>query len=280
MPRTRSMIPRNGTRTRAATAVSRVVERESARAQKRATGMGLPGTGPTIGVPVTPIGPWGPGSPPPGVTVPPSIITPFKPPTVPPQPPPVPAGPVSPPPGAPTTPIGAGAAGIICEQLPPVLREACYAAGGWVEGQLVGGAPGGGNGAPPSMPSCPSGTVRIGDACVSPGDVFPGGAPFTSAAGGQAVQGGFGLPALTPVQESRIRRRCPDGFVLGKDNLCYPRQILPRRSKFRKWRPAARPAVTAGDVKAIRRADRARRRLVELTKDAGAHASLTRPRRK
>jgi hypothetical protein len=130
----------------------------------------------------------------------------------------------------------------------------------------------------PPQAECPPGSFLSRGQCVAPGDIFPGGDPFMQTAGGQAVQGGFGLPAVTPTVFQQPIRRCPRGFVLGLDNLCYPKAILPRRSKLRKHRPPPRPAVTGGDVAAIRRADATRKRLVKLTKAAGAHASL-RPHR-
>lgn len=176
--------------------------------------------------------------------------------------------------GPPTLSISAGdvARGVeqsgACDLLPSeFLREACRAASGAVQG-ITGG--GGGSGPGTTMQTtgteCPSGTIKIGNRCVAPGDAFPGGDPLTTVAGGQTVQGSFGLPAVTPVQEQRVRRKCPGGFVLGKDNLCYPRQILPRRSKFRKWRPSPKPKISAAEWKAIQKAERIAVKLKDLTK--------------
>jgi len=39
--------------------------------------------------------------------------------------------------------------------------------------------------------------------------------------------------------------------VLGEDELCYPRAVLRRDSRFRKWRPGTRPVLTGGEVRAI-----------------------------
>lgn len=115
---------------------------------------------------------------------------------------------------------------------------------------------------------CPPGTFRIPGTgrCISPGDAPPGGDPLMFQAGEQAVQGAFGLPAITPTREQRVHRTCPTGMVLGKDNLCYPRQILSRRSKFRKWRASPRPKVSHADWKAIRKAERIKDKLKDLTK--------------
>jgi len=104
--------------------------------------------------------------------------------------------------------------------------------------------------------------------------------------GGQAVAGGFGLPAFVPDVVGTIQRadgssgsilRCGRGMVLGIDNLCYPKAVMPRRSKFRKWRGQVRPPVSAADGRAIRRAASAKDRVLQLAKDVGLHASKSKP---
>lgn len=158
------------------------------------------------------------------------------------------------------------------------------AIGGAVEG-LFGGGGGDGRarGTQLTAPGgCPKGTIRFGGNCVDPSAVLPGGRPGVFPESGTPVGGGcpdgaprattvgsFGLPAAEPCVETRIHRSCGPGMVLGKDNLCYPRQVLSRRSRFRKWRQPPRPPVTSGDVKAIRRAARTRDRVKELAKDVG-----------
>jgi len=74
---------------------------------------------------------------------------------------------------------------------------------------------------------------------------------------GEAVAGAFGIPAMVPEAQSRTRLSCPPGMVLGRDNLCYPKQVLRRDSRFRKWRPGVRPILTGGERNAIRKAKRA-----------------------
>jgi len=74
--------------------------------------------------------------------------------------------------------------------------------------------------------------------CPAPGS--PDGAPP-----GRAVR--------EPAMMSSIRLKCPPGYVLGRDELCY--FGLPRNSKWRKWRPGRKPKFTAGDLNAIRKAD-------------------------
>lgn len=133
-------------------------------------------------------------------------------------------------------------------------------------------------------------SVRIGGVCVDMLALPPGGRPaITPQVGGpvgQVIMGSFGLPAMVPNQVGQIQRangtvgpilKCNRGFVLGTDNLCYPKQVLPRRSQFRKWRGATRPLISGADVKAIRRAARAKGRVLELAKDIGLHASAKPP---
>lgn len=109
--------------------------------------------------------------------------------------------------------------------------------------------------------------------------VLPGGQLGTIAdTGGSAVVGAFGLPARVPAQVGSITRndgsvgpllRCIAGMVLGKDNLCYPTQVLSPRSKFRKHKRPRRAVVTPGDSTAIARAARAKERVKSLAKDVG-----------
>lgn len=94
---------------------------------------------------------------------------------------------------------------------------------------------------------------------------------------GQAVEGAFGMAAFVPEEEMRLTLVCPPGHVLGDDELCYPKAVLPRRSKFRKWRGEMRPPVSAADAKAIRKAAAAKERVLLLAKSVGLHASKTRP---
>jgi len=95
---------------------------------------------------------------------------------------------------------------------------------------------------------------------------------------GRAVEGAFGLPAFEPEEEMVPTLRCPRGMVLGQDDLCYPKAVLPRRSQWRKWRGQARPPVSAGDARAIRKANAARERVLKLAKNVGLHASKTKPK--
>lgn len=169
-----------------------------------------------------------------------------------------------------------GILGTIGEEILKRRRKPTAGAGGT---PLVG--PTNGAGGP-----CPAGTIRAGSSCVDLMALPPGGSPATFPApgttimgpGGAAVVGSFGLPAIAPQMVSQIVRRCPRGMVLGDDDLCYPKAVLPKRSRFRKWRGEVRPPVTRADVRAIRRAASARERVLELAKDVGLHASKSKPR--
>jgi len=141
-----------------------------------------------------------------------------------------------------------------------------------------GGGTGGGGGdvqIPFTGAGCPSGQVEILGKCVDPGAFLPGGDPFVTKAGGQPVTGAFGFPAQTPDVRSRETRSCGPRMVLGFDNLCYPKAVLPPRSRFRKWRRAPKPIISRRDTVALRIAGRARDRLADAAKDAGLFVSKT-----
>jgi len=102
-------------------------------------------------------------------------------------------------------------------------------------------------------PAGPPGTaVATTTAAVSAGPEF------------QAVAGAFGLPAMAPMAETRQHLDCPRGFVLGLDNLCYPKAILRGNSKFRKWRVGPKPPISAADAKMLRRLDAVRTKVANM----------------
>ena len=179
----------------------------------------------------------------------------------------------SPPPGPGSAPPGGGGGGGIgdiadlgCTFLSGRAREICEGA---VDVLFPGGNGGGGGGGFAPGDRCPKGKVRFGNKCVDPMAALPGGDPLFTDAGGVAVQGAFGMPAIVPNVEERIHRTCPAGMVLGDDNLCYPKAILGRRNRFRKWRQPPRPPITRADQKAIRRAEKAKKKIKSLGKDVG-----------
>jgi len=106
---------------------------------------------------------------------------------------------------------------------------------------------------------CPAGFEWDGMQCKKGGlegfveRTLPGGETgYGSDVYGQAVMGAFGKPALQPYVDSQPVQRCPPGLVLGKDNLCYARSSI--RNSDRKWPKAPRPALSAQDMKTIRKA--------------------------
>lgn len=154
--------------------------------------------------------------------------------------------------------------------------------GGALAGAVAGAVSKGGDGArgggaAPLVPQgCPPGLIRVGSQCVNPTAALPGGDPFVTTAGGQvvasgggAVMGAFGFPAQQPDVEVRHHRTCGPGLVLGRDDLCYPKAVLGRRSRWRKWRQAPRPMMTGADMKAIRRAKRLQGDVAEMAKVVG-----------
>ena len=137
---------------------------------------------------------------------------------------------------------------------------------------------GGGGERQPQLAGCPNGQIEFKGKCIDLGAIVPGGDPLISTAGGEAVSGAFGFPATVPESRSRTTRSCGPRMVLGFDNLCYPKAVLPPRSKFRKWRRAPRPMISRRDEVALRRSKGARERLAEAAKDAGLFVSKS-PRR-
>lgn len=189
-----------------------------------------------------------------------------------------------------SSPVSAGDIATVltpgCAALPSPLKEICQGVGTLVSSPkpTTSGSTTQSTGTTLQQATCPPGTVRVGDTCISPGDLFPGGAPGFIEAGGQAVVGAFGLPALSPTIVGSVAssrgvspiRRCPRGMVLGFDELCYAKQLLPRRSKFRKHKGDRRPPMTGADAAALRRIGTLQKRVKELAKDAGISCSTRR----
>ena len=101
--------------------------------------------------------------------------------------------------------------------------------------------------------------------------LFVGSQPGPNGQGamGSAVAGAFGMPAIVPEASTRKHLTCPPGMVLGDDELCYPKAVLRRDSRFRKWRPGRRPVLTGGDLSAISKAKRAVTRGRAVMSDLG-----------
>lgn len=119
------------------------------------------------------------------------------------------------------------------------------------------------------VPTCSPPRFRIGNRCVDPRAVLPGGIPFTTAfedpaemmgatAVGGAVMGRFGA-GLTPGSRIIDRAVCLRGMVLGEDGICYNRTQI--KNSERMWPRGRRPLLTGGDMRAISIASRAASRL-------------------
>jgi len=129
--------------------------------------------------------------------------------------------------------------------------KACQGKAGWTcdrirdqynrrFGQSLAGCPDG------SAPPCAVTTMTTTDDITSPAEF--------DMSGWQAVQGAFGMPAIAPRVRQARRFMCPPGMVLSRGNLCYPREVLRRNSRWRKWRPGMKPILSGGDRKAITKA--------------------------
>lgn len=121
---------------------------------------------------------------------------------------------------------------------------------------------------------CPEGHVWRNGRCEQVGvggaleRWLPGGETGTGVdVYGEATVGSFGMPALVPATVSQPTRRCPPGAVLGKDNLCYQKGAIP--NKWRKWPKPPRPALTAGDMKTLRRAKSLQNKVKRAAQGAG-----------
>lgn len=147
-----------------------------------------------------------------------------------------------------------------------------------------GGGPG--QGGLPGLPAVPGMEASVlGDLGQGLGNMLTGGYQTGRAAAESLTgpTGGGGIPTRHGVLQGRmapsvkVRRvhKCLAGYALARDGYCYPKAMLPRWA--RKWRPEPKPVLSHSTVKAIRKAEHARKRLVKLTKEAGAHASLKAP---
>ena len=135
----------------------------------------------------------------------------------------------------------------------------------------------------------------FGEGCIELTDLVPGGDPALvgevptgtpRAPGGNGVGSfeGFGAPVrgfygvgITPRVDVQTVRRCPGGFALGDDGVCYDN--LPRNSPRRAHPLGMKPLLTAGDRAAIRKARSAATKLASakksLAKTARALAKIS-----
>lgn len=122
---------------------------------------------------------------------------------------------------------------------------------------------------------CPEGQFLFNGSCVrfDPTAALPGGRPMisTTAAGGTLAQGVLG-PARVPEVVGNLNgqpiRRCPAGMVLSVEDLCYVKGTK-GLAAIRKWKPSARPVMSAADAKVIRRAATLQKKVKKLAGSVG-----------
>lgn len=174
------------------------------------------------------------------------------------QPPVTPALPLTG--GTPSTPWNAGGGGAgpatggpvgaLCDFLPSPAKELCKAGVSFIPQQ-------GGGTSTQTTQNCPAGYTRnAAGQCVTtgvgrylPGDIGAPDVVWT------AINGAYGA-GVTPVLVQRNVRACPAGHVLGKDGVCYRRLARTNRAH----NPGAKPLLTGGDMNAIRRTKRLKKR--------------------
>lgn len=91
---------------------------------------------------------------------------------------------------------------------------------------------------------------------------------------GEAVMGQFGA-ALQPAVIDSTRMMCPRGTVLGVDGLCYNTRDI--KNTERKWPRGTRPLLTGGDMRCIRIASTAAKKLQRKEKQLQAMGMLKKP---
>jgi len=146
----------------------------------------------------------------------------------------------------------------------------------------------------PTAGGCARGEIKIGGRCFDPPFAAGAGVGLRSLIpsaggddgtvvlerGGAAVVGAFGMPARVPMTVERMVRLCGRGMVLGTDDLCYPKAVLQKRSRHRKWRAPIAPVMTGADKKIIRRAESLRDEVKELNKAVGLRVPTIRTKAK
>jgi len=184
---------------------------------------------------------------------------------------------------------------MFAQDLPPIAQPLSFvhkriigAVGGFISGGPIGALAGfaGGGGSRPTRPG--PGADRGAGLGAWPGSPLVGRAPTTCnwpmkrdpntglcrtfagsqpgldrgrEAPGEAVAGGFNMPAFVPDVVGTITRidgssgpilRCPRGTVLATDDLCYAKGTK-GLSSHRKWKPGRRPFLPPTDLRALDR---------------------------
>lgn len=122
--------------------------------------------------------------------------------------------------------------------------------------------------------------IRVGPISINPPLTGPPGIGVTfDPFGGQSTNGGaatmpqnrlpmMGQIAVQPAAEQRVVRKCPKGYRLAVDGLCYSKSILGRTSKLRMWPATPKPPISRADVKALQRIDTVRKRVKDMARKA------------
>lgn len=143
---------------------------------------------------------------------------------------------------------------------------------------------GAGYGAGPSgfAPGCPTGYVFRNGRCEKEGLVgwvqqtIPGGQ--TGVVPYQPTQmGGYGMMGASPEVRQQTTLRCEAGWVLGTDNLCYPKRMIPAR--YRKHPPGTRPLLTGGEVKTLRKIGSLQKKVEKVWAKAGKPGNRPAPKK-
>ena len=119
------------------------------------------------------------------------------------------------------------------------------------------------------LTGCDPGMTMRNGVCVRAGGFIPAAQRFLGIGGGgtnggpgEAVAGGFNMPAFTPDVVGNISRmdgssgpilRCPSGTVLATDNLCYAKGTK-GLAAHRKWKPTPPGFLPRKDIVCLRRA--------------------------
>lgn len=109
--------------------------------------------------------------------------------------------------------------------------------------------------------------------CVSPGspvDVSTNGVVTTQLSQILGVQGAAPMTS--------IRRRCGKAKVLGIDGLCYPKALLPGRSKLRENKKPLAPPISRKQWRALKGSASAKEEAEKVAKEAGLHVSKSAPK--
>ena len=110
------------------------------------------------------------------------------------------------------------------------------------------------------------GLVGIGERAV------PGGATgYVPAGGSWTSTEAYGTTGVVPQAVASERLTCPRGYVLyGKQpgmEVCLPKGMMP--NKFRKWPKTPNPALSAQDMKTLRRIGTLQKRIRRVAGNAG-----------